>query len=314
MRNIVQMQQGEYMGYFDLQVNGYGGVDFNQGDLSADKLHQACAKLREDGVEGILATFITETVDVMYRRVARLADLRNRDPLAREVIAGIHVEGPFISPVTGFVGAHPKDAVLPATPEVAAKLLDAGAGLVRLVTLAPESDDGFRTTSFLAKQDVRVAAGHTDASIDQLRGACDAGLSLFTHLGNGCPMQMHRHDNIIQRALHLRERLWICFIADGVHVPFVALRNYIDLIGINRVVVVTDAVAPAGMGPGRYRLSRWDLLIGEDMVARAPDGSHFVGSAITMKQSASNISRNLGMNQEQTDQVTQTQPREAVGL
>ena len=136
---------------------------------------------------------------------------------------------------------------------------------------------------------------------------------MFTHLGNGCPMQMHRHDNIIQRALSLRDRLWLCFIADGVHVPFFALQNYLRLAGIDRAIVVTDAIAPAGLGPGRYTLGRWDLIIGDDMVARAPDGSHFVGSAITMKQSAANLRRALQLPDAVIRQLTGDNPRTAVG-
>ena len=149
-------------------------------------------------------------------------------------------------------------------------MLDAGNGLTRLITLSPECDAGFAVTSFLARQNVTVSAGHCNPSLDQLKAAIDAGLTMFTHVGNGCPMQMHRHDNIIQRALSLHDRLWLCFIADGVHVPFVALGNYFRAAGIERCVVVTDAIAPASLGPGRYKLGRWDLQIGEDMVARAP--------------------------------------------
>lgn len=301
------------MGYFDLQVNGYGGVDFNQDDLSADSLHQACEKLREDGVDGILATFITDALELMCRRIARLVELRGRDPLAQGIIAGIHVEGPFISPQPGFVGAHPRDAVVPATPQDASRLVEAGGGLVRLVTLAPECDEGFRTTAALVRQGIRVSAGHTDASLQQLGGAIDAGLTLFTHLGNGCPMVMHRHDNIVQRALSLRQRLIGCFIADGVHVPYFALRNYIDLAGLDRVAIVTDAIAPAGMGPGRYRLGRWDLLIGDDRVARAPDGSHFVGSAITMRQCESNLVKHVGLTPADAERLTSAAPRAALG-
>lgn len=300
------------MGYFDLQVNGYGGIDFNGDSLTADQLHTACVKLREDGVEGILATIITEKLDVMCNRVSTLVRLRDNDELAKQLIAGFHIEGPFISGVTGFVGAHPKDAVIPATTDAARQLLDAGQGLVRLITLAPEADAGFRTTAFLASQNVRIAAGHTNASIDELRGAIDAGMTLFTHLGNGCPMQTHRHDNIVQRALSIRESLTYCFIADGVHVPFFALKNYIDLAGLDRTIVVTDAVAPAGMGPGRYRMSRWDLLIGEDMVARAPDGSHFVGSAITMRQSEVNLRKHLGLSDADCDRLLNSQARAAI--
>jgi N-acetylglucosamine-6-phosphate deacetylase len=284
------------MNYFDLQVNGYAGVDFNRDDLAADDLHRACAQLEQDGVAGILATIITEQVELMCRRLARLAELRERDGLAKRILAGLHVEGPFISPVDGYRGAHPADAVMPGNVDVMKRLLEAGAGLVKLVTLAPECDAGLRVTRMLVDRGVVVSAGHTDASVDQLRGAIDAGLSMFTHLGNGCPMTLHRHDNIVQRALSLRDKLWTCFIADGVHVPGVALRNFLDLCGCDRSIIVTDAIAPAGLGPGRYTLGRWDVSIGDDLVARSPDGAHFIGSATTMRQVRANL-RAMGLNE-----------------
>ncbi len=137
---------------------------------------------------------------------------------------------------------------------------------------------------------------------------------MFTHVGNGCPMLMHRHDNIVQRALSLAGRLWLCFIADGTHVPFTALGNYLKLAGYDRSIVVTDAIAPAGLGPGRYQFGRWDLVVGEDMVSRAPDGSHFVGSGITMKQSASNLQEKLGLSEAIVRQLTLANPRSAAGV
>ena len=301
------------MNYFDLQVNGYGGVDFNRDDLSADDLHRACEKLESDGVGGILATIITERVDAMCACLSRLAELRERDELARRVIAGLHVEGPFISPADGYRGAHPLDAIIPASVDVTNRLLDAGDGLVKLVTLAPECDPGFRATQMLAERGIVVSAGHTDATPEQLRGALDAGLTIFTHLGNGCPMTLHRHDNIIQRALHLRDRLWITFIADGVHVPMPALKNYLDLCGAERAIVVTDAIAPAGLGPGRYTLGRWDLSIGEDLVARSPDGSHFIGSATTMRRANENL-RDMGVNEALCRALLCDNPRRTIGL
>jgi len=300
--------------FFDLQVNGYGGVDFNQDDLTADALHRACERVEADGVAGILATIITDNLERMTRRLAALVRLREQDPLAKRVIAGLHIEGPFISPVKGYVGAHPADAVRRANADEMKRLLDAGGGLTRLVTLAPEVDDGAKVTRMLAKQGVCVSAGHTDASLVDLRAAIDAGLTLFTHLGNGCPMEMNRHDNIIQRALSLCDRLRIMFIADGVHVPYVALRNYIRLCGTERSIVVSDAVAPAGLGPGRYTLGRWDLLIGDDMVARAPDGSHFVGSAMTMQQAYANLTGPVGLSPAEATRLTRDNPMRAIGL
>jgi N-acetylglucosamine-6-phosphate deacetylase len=302
------------MEYFDLQVNGYGGVDFNTDGLTADDLHRACAKLESDGVAGVLATVITEKLDLMCARLRRLVELRERDALATKTIAGIHIEGPFISGKNGYRGAHPLDAVMDGDCETAKRLLDACGGLLKVMTLAPERDAQGGVTKLLADAGVTVSAGHTDASLDQLIRACDAGLKMFTHVGNACPMTgMHRHDNIIQRALHLRDRLWLCFIADGVHVPPVALRNYLKLAG-ERAIVVTDAIAPAGLGPGRYKLGRWDLLIGDDMVARAPDGTHFVGAAITMRQSHANLRDKLGLDEARCQQLLVDNPRNAIGI
>jgi N-acetylglucosamine-6-phosphate deacetylase len=194
------------------------------------------------------------------------------------------------------------------------RLIDAANGLVRLVTLAPERDEGFKTIQMLAGQGIVIAAGHTDASLDTLRGAIDSGLSIFTHLGNGCPMQMHRHDNIIQRALHFSQKLWFTFIADGAHVPFFALKNYLRCADIGRSIIVSDAIAPAGLGPGRYTLGRWNLEIGADMVAWAPDRSHLVGAAITMKQSAQNLRSELELSQQQIKLMTEVNPRKAIGI
>lgn len=300
--------------YFDIQVNGYGGIDYNQDDLTLDQFEQSCRKLEFDGVAGILATIITEHVPTICRRLANLVKLREQSSLAKRLIAGFHVEGPFISPTTGYRGAHPADAIRPADPEAMRQILDAGEGLVRLVTLAPEHDDGLKVTKLLVQNKVTVSAGHCDPSLDQLHAAIDAGLTLFTHLGNGCPMQMHRHDNIVQRVLTLSDRLHVCFIADGTHVPFFALKNYLQITGLERTIVVTDAIAPAGLGPGRYTLGRWDLLIEEDMVARAPDRSHFVGSAISMPQTYANLTQKLGLSDRDALRLLRDNPRRAVGL
>ena len=300
--------------FFDLQVNGYAGVDFNQDGLQAGDLHRACERLEADGAGGCLATIITDDLDAMCRRLSTLAACRGRDPLAQRLIAGFHIEGPFLNETDGYRGAHPRDAIRPADVDSMTRLLDAAAGLARVVTLAPERDDGFAVTRMVAAQGIVVSAGHTDATVDELRGAIDAGLSMFTHVGNGCPMHMHRHDNIVQRALSLADRLWLCFIADGAHVPFVALGNYLRGAGEDRAVIVSDAIAPAGLGPGRYNFGRWDIVVGDDMVPRAPDRSHFVGSGITMKQSANNLRQALGLPEHVVRRLTCNNPRAVLGV
>lgn len=298
---------------FDLQVNGYGGVDFNQDALTPDALHAACERLAADGVGGVLATFTTEALDRMVRRVTNLVAARAADPLARRVIAGIHFEGPFINAADGYRGAHPADAVRPASVDDAARLLDAAAGLARLVTLAPERDAGLAVTRYLAGQGIAVSAGHCDPTLEELKAAIDAGLTVFTHVGNGCPPVLPRHDNIVQRALSLRDRLWLCFIADGVHVPFPALGNYLRAAGLERTVVVTDAVTPAGLGPGTYTHGRDTIRVEVGDAARKLDGQ-LIGCAITLRQSAENLVRHLGLSESDAHRLTVTNPRRAVGL
>jgi N-acetylglucosamine-6-phosphate deacetylase len=136
---------------------------------------------------------------------------------------------------------------------------------------------------------------------------------MFTHLGNGCPMQIHRHDNIIQRALSLADKLFLMFIADGAHVTYTAFRNYLKIAGLDRCIVVTDAVAPAAMGPGRFKLGRWDLLIGDDLVARAPDGSHLIGSAIMMPVAVQRLIDHAGLTREQALRLTVHNPATVMG-
>jgi N-acetylglucosamine-6-phosphate deacetylase len=300
--------------YFDLQLNGYKGVDFNAVGLTAAAGHEVCRQLRADGVASVLATIITDDIPQMLARLATLAAIRENDPLVAAMIPGIHIEGPFLNPAPGYVGAHPAAHVRPADVEAMKRLLEAAGGLVRLVTLAPECDAGLRVTRYLAGQGIVVSAGHCDPSLDQLRAAIDAGLTMFTHLGNGCPMLLHRHDNIIQRALSLADRLWLCFIGDGVHVPYPALGNYLRAAGIQRSIIVSDGITAAGLGPGRYTLGAQVVEVGEDLVAYSADRSHFVGATATMPQIAARLAQSLGLGPDIINRLMAVNPRRAIGM
>jgi N-acetylglucosamine-6-phosphate deacetylase len=302
------------LGFFDLQVNGYFGADFNSDDLDGETLESACARLSRQGVDGILATIITDTVPAMERRLRKIAKLRAESTVIRDVIHGIHIEGPFLNATPGFRGAHPATAITTASEESAGRLLEAAGGLARIMTLAPETDPGMRTVRSLVKAGVIVSAGHTNASVEQLKASIDAGLTMFTHLGNGCPATLPRHDNIIQRVLSLRHALWLCFIADGAHIPFFALKNYLDLATLDRTIVVTDAIVAADCGPGTYTFGPWTLSIGEDLVPWSDDRSHLVGSTVTMQRSHSNLVHHLNLTPEQARQVLEFNPKKAVGI
>jgi len=301
-------------GFVDLQVNGYMGVDFN-GDATPEDIRDACVALGKHGVDGILATVITDHEDVMTRRLGTLVEACEQDELVRKLVMGIHIEGPFINETPGYVGAHPVPAVREADVDMAKRLLAAAGDLTRIVTLAPERDPGFRVTRFLADQGVVVSAGHCDPELEQLQGATDAGLSMFTHLGNGCAAEMHRHDNVVQRAISLAEHLWFGFIADGVHVPYFALKNYLRAVGVERSFFVTDAILAAGLGPGEYEMAGNTVVVDELGVTRYPgDLTHFVGSASTMPLMAERTQRELGLDDATLQQLMCDNPRRALGL
>ena len=299
---------------FDLQVNGYAGTDFCSSSLTGEQLHNACRALVEDGVDGILVTLITDGIESLASKLAEIVRLREQDELARRVISGFHVEGPFLNPSPGFIGAHEPLCVHPANVDDVQRLLDSGAGLVKLFTLAPEQDAGASVTKFLVEQGVVVSAGHCDPSLDQLKAAIDNGLSMVTHFGNGCPVELPRHDNVLQRFLSLREHLWFCFIPDGAHVDFIALKNYLDLVGIDRSIMTTDAISAAKLGPGLYEISGISVEVDEAGVARRPGSPNLAGSTITMPDIRRNLSENLGLGEDEITSLVDLNPRAALSL
>jgi len=301
-------------GGFDIQVNGYCGADFCSRNLTLEQCRRACDELAADGVDGILATVITDTIEGIGHKLARLVAFRDQDPAIARMIAGFHVEGPFLSRKPGCPGAHDPAKIVPADVDDAKRIIAAGAGLVRLVTLAPECDAGLATTSYLARHGVTVSAGHCDPSLAELRAAIDAGLTMVTHLGNGCALDLPRHDNFIQRALFLHERLWICYIPDGVHVPFFALANYLAVSGLDRTVMVTDAIVAAKLPPGRYASGEGEVEVDAAAVARRPGMKNLAGSTISMRQLRDNLHRHLGLDDAAIERLTATNPRRAVGL
>lgn len=298
---------------FDLQLNGYAGVDLGAKNLNAEELNRICQALRDDGVDSILATLITDSIPRLCAKLENLVRLRSKDPLAEKVIAGFHIEGPFLNPNSGYIGAHDPTHVVPASVDAAQKLLDASEGLLKLVTLAPECDPRFATITSLCSQGVVVSAGHCNPTLDDLEGAIDAGLSMATHLGNACPLDLPRHDNVIQRILSLRDRLWICFIPDGIHVEFFALKNYLDFVGVERTIMVTDAISATGLGPGVHRLSNLTVEVDASGAARRQGQNNLAGSTLSMPQLIENLQAQLDLDDSQIESLVDTNPRAALG-
>ncbi len=296
-------------GPLDIQVNGYAGIDFNSDDLTETQVISACRSLRDDGIAAVLATVITAPVLAMERRLATMARAIARDSLVKEVLAGFHVEGPFINPEPGYVGAHPAAAVRAADTGIVDRLASAAEGHIALWTLAPEMDAGGRVTSYLTDQHIVVAAGHSNASLSQLQESIDCGMRLYTHLGNGCPGTLPRHDNIIQRVLNVADKIHISLIADGHHLPKFVLANFIRWIPNDRIIIVTDAIAAAGLGPGKYRLADQWVEVDEDLSTWGEGRKNFAGCATTLPQMQRILCQDLGVSLHDYRCWTERNPR-----
>lgn len=300
-------------GLIDLQVNGFAGVDFQQDDIPLPALEHAMRALRRHRTSRILYTLITARIDTLCRRLAYIESLRARSPLLREMIAGYHLEGPWLSPEPGYHGAHNPTFMTPARIPDADRLIDASAGNIRLVTIAPESDGADALTAHLVSRGVCVSAGHCNASEDDIDRAISAGLTLCTHLGNAVPALLHRHDNVVQRLL-ARDELTAVFIPDGIHLPIGVLRNFVRAKPPGKVLFTTDCMAAAGSTPGRYTLGRHTLAVDADGIVREPGRETFAGSSLTMDRAEKNVADWLGWNVTEAHAACSERVAAAVGL
>ena len=266
--------------FFDPQINGFAGVDFQSPDVTRDELEHAARALHRAGCAHCLITLITAEADFLEAQLAHLANFVAGSGLLSATMLGFHLEGPFLSPEPGYRGAHPPDNMRAADFSLFERWQYAAGGRIRLLTVAPECEGVLLLVPRVVAGRVLVSLGHTNASSAQLSAAVRAGARLFTHLGNGMPPETHRASNIVQRVLAIPE-LMVSLIADGLHVPVPAFGNLTRALGPGRLVLTTDAASPAGAGPGRYRFGHLDLEVATDGVVRLPGTSQFAGSSLT---------------------------------
>lgn len=280
-------------GWFDLQVNGFAGVDFQQTGLTLAEMEHVVSVLHSHGTSRILLTLITDRIEGLVVKLAEMEILRQRSRVLAKTVVGYHLEGPYLRPEPGFHGAHPPALMkAPEIPEFE-RMWAASGENIRLITLAPEWPGSPEFIRHVVARGIRVAIGHSDASDPEIDAAQAAGLTLCTHLGNGVPMQLDRHHNIVQRLL-ARDELFATFIPDGLHLPPGVLKNFVRAKPRDRVLFTTDAMSAAGAPPGRHRIGTLEVEVGADGVVRQPGKPNFAGSSLTMDQAAVRAERFLG--------------------
>ncbi|TDE02017.1 N-acetylglucosamine-6-phosphate deacetylase [Jiangella asiatica] len=271
-------------GLIDLQVNGCAGIDVNAAGFGAADVAALTRTQWERGVTRFCPTIVTAPEEHIVAALRAVADARRADPLVRAAIPGVHVEGPHVSPEDGPRGAHDPAHVRPADPDELERWQAASGGLVRIVTIAPETAGAVGYIRAATAAGILVSIGHTAASPAQLAAAVDAGARMSTHLGNGIAATLPRHPNPIWTQLS-DDRLTASFIADGHHLDAAALTAMLRAKGPSRSVLVSDSTRLTGCAPGDY-----DEPVG-GRVTLHPDGKLTLFASPLMAGSACSLDR-----------------------
>jgi N-acetylglucosamine-6-phosphate deacetylase len=298
---------------FDLQINGCDGHSFSAVDLTPDAVRHVVATCRGHGIASFCPTLVTNSFEALAHGLSTLRRVCETDRAVAWAVAGIHLEGPYISAEDGPRGAHARQHVRPPDWDELQKLQDASGGRVRLVTLAPEHEGALRFIERLTAAGVVVALGHTAASGGRLRDAVTAGARLSTHLGNGSHAVLPRHDNYIWEQLAADE-LWASIICDGHHLPPTVVRCIVRVKTPARTVLTCDASPLAGLPPGRYREweQEFEVLPGGKVVV--PGTSYLAGSGAFTDLCVGNAVRYAGVSLAEAVDMASARPRELLGL
>lgn len=284
-------------GWIDLQINGYAGVDFNAPDLTAEAVREVTERLNADGTEGYLPTFVTGDPEMLIKNVRTIIAARRRYAACEKSVLGFFLEGPFISSRPGAVGTHPVEWVRDPDLSLFERFQDAAEGMVKMVNVAAEIPGAVDFTRKIAEQGVVVSLGHQMACTPADITPCiEAGARAFTHLGNGIPSEINRHDNIIATAL-VEDRASVMFIPDGQHLPETLLKLYFRAVPVDRLIAVSDAQYPAGMPPGEYEVCGARARLEQSGRLWNPERNCLVGSTSSMAKMMVFLQRRLGVSE-----------------
>lgn len=280
-------------GFIDLQVNGFAGVDYCSPHSTLEEIGRSIRAQFATGVTRIYPTVITGSEADMQGAFRNLVKAKRELPEG-DAFEAIHAEGPFISAEDGPRGAHPVLQARPQSMEEWKRMQGAAEGHIRLLTLSPEYDGAARFIEQVVSEGVVVSIGHTKATAEQIADAVSAGATMSTHLGNGAHAVLPRHPNYIWEQL-AQDKLTASFIVDGIHLPQSFLKVALRAKGLERSVLVTDAVMPAGCEPGDYALGEIPVTLHPEGKVTLRGGTRLAGSALKMDVALSNVMRFAGL-------------------
>jgi N-acetylglucosamine-6-phosphate deacetylase len=303
-------------GLIDIQVNGYNSVSFSldglgksikdTDELTSDKIKKVTEALWKEGVTTYFPTLTTNSQDLLKKNFSVLAKAME-DSYFMGSIPGYHLEGPYISKVDGYRGAHPKEYVRNPDWDEFLELYNAADRNILLVTLAPEIDGALEFIKKCRQEGVVVSLGHHNGSAEIIKKAIDSGARLSTHLGNGCAGMIKRHDNPLWPQL-ADDRLMISIIADGFHLPPEVLQVFYKVKGSENIIITSDVSSYAGMPAGKYKIKTGETIEKTSEGNLIFSGGGLYGSASLLSRGVGHIMKVTGCTLGEAIQMTVTNP------
>jgi N-acetylglucosamine-6-phosphate deacetylase len=281
-------------GFFDPQVNGFAGIDFNDKDLNPEDVHRAAQAISATGVTAFFPTLITTSFERLLHQLKILKKAMEEDSLVSNICKGIHLEGPYISSKEGPRGIHPPQFIRSPRRDEFETFQEVCGGRIKLITLAPEKEGALDFIEKAVSKGVVVAIGHTAASGDILEDAWKAGARLSTHLGNGMGGHFDRYRNPFQKQLSM-DGLMASIIADGIHLPDYVIKNIVRAKGSERILLCTDAVSATAQPPGKYHLADLEFDAEGDGRTRLAGTEALVGSTLSMPKAITHVIKFTGI-------------------
>ena len=301
-------------GFVDVQSNGYGGQEFSSPRLTVEGVLKIAGQQASFGITRFCPTVTTAAFETLAHSLRTIAAACQQGDNRARVIAGIHLEGPYIAREDGPRGAHPLEHCRPPDWDEFCRLQEAAGGRIRILTLSPEYPDSSAFIARAVQRGVVVAIGHTTADSAQIRAAVDAGTALSTHLGNGAGRMLRRHPNYIWDQM-ADDRLMASLIVDGHHLPGEVVQSMVRAKTPSRCLLVSDLSGLAGLPPGRYTTELCELeILPQGKLVMAGQDQLLAGAAAPIGTGVANVMRFAGVDLATAVGMASHHPARLLGL
>lgn len=299
--------KGNYLapGFIDIHNHGNSGYDIM--DATEEALDAMSKFHIKNGVTSFLGTVITSSYEDMLKAIENIVDYKNKDGLSQ--IIGIHLEGPFFA--VEKKGAQPEIYIKKPDIEATKRIVEKSKGMLKMVSIAPETEGALEVIQYLKENNVKVSLAHTSATFEEARRGVDFGATIATHIYNGMRNFTHREPGVIGLSL-VDDRVYCELINDRIHLHDGATKIALKIKGVDKIVLVSDAMRAAGLEEGDYELGGQKVIV-KDGAARLESGN-LAGSTLNLRDSVFNLVNHFGVSVNDAIRMASLTPAKAIGV